>query len=80
MVVREHKSPMANPTHLRGNELETRVLPPCLLVNNVLNLWVHLGEWGIEDFILNSIMCLLVGYSREMEVSGGCAGQVPGRG
>ena len=56
MVVREQESPHANtPTHLRGNELETRILPPCLLVDDVLDLGVHLGERGIEDFILNSV-------------------------
>lgn len=29
-------------SHLRGNELETGVLPPCLLVDDVLHFRVHL--------------------------------------
>jgi hypothetical protein len=47
--------PWQTSTHLRGNELKTGVLPPCLLVDDVLDFGVHLREWGIEDFILNSI-------------------------
>lgn len=40
---------MAN---LGRNELETGVLPPCLLVNDVLHLWVCLGKRLVEDFVL----------------------------
>jgi hypothetical protein len=74
--------------HLRGNELETRVLPPCLLVDDVLNFGVHLREWGIEHFILNSVGCLLEPiykkngsewglYRVSPLIRTGCAAQVP---
>lgn len=39
-------------TYLGSNELETRVLTPCLLVNDVLDLGVDLGEGGVEALVL----------------------------
>ena len=39
-------------TDLRRDKLKTRVLPPCLLVDDVLNDGIDLGEGGIQGFVL----------------------------
>ena len=40
-------------TDLRRDKLEAGVLPPCLLVDDVLNDGIDLGEGGIQGFVLN---------------------------
>ena len=40
-------------THLGRDELKTRELPPCLLVDDVLDLGVDLGERSIEHLVLH---------------------------
>ena len=39
-------------THLGRDKLKARELPPCLLVDNVLNLGVDLGERSVEGLVL----------------------------
>lgn len=72
MVVREDTNrPRQTATDLRGNELETRVLPPSLLVDDVLNFGVRLREWRIEHFILNTpvrcVVCFIIGFGKKRE-------------
>lgn len=66
---------MTKTSHLRGNEFETRVLPPCLLVDDVLNFRVHLCERGIQDFILSAVMSIRTDIRlREIEAYGDVKG------
>jgi hypothetical protein len=41
-----------NETNLRSNELQTRELPPCLLIDDILDLGVDLRERLVEDLVL----------------------------
>jgi len=41
-----------NETNLRSDELQTRELPPCLLIDDILDLGVDLRERLVEDFVL----------------------------
>jgi hypothetical protein len=41
-------------TCLASNELETSELPPCLLVDDVLDLGVCLSQGLVEDLVLHA--------------------------
>ena len=41
-----------NETNLRSDELQTRELPPCLFVDDILYLGVDFRERLVEDLVL----------------------------
>lgn len=67
-------------TDLRGNELETGELPPCLLVDDVLDLGVNLSERSVEDLVLLASVSVggwMVNDGETHEIGGVCGGHRP---
>ena len=44
--------PRSIPTHLGSNQLETGELSPCLILDDLGDLWVGLGEVGVKASVL----------------------------
>lgn len=55
-------------TYLRSNEFEPSKLPPCLLVNDVLDFGVGLRQGLVQNFVLGKGGCVRLNCKLRMEI------------